>query len=54
MIYDTTLEEVWRIKREIGASFPTLEDYFNSVLADQKEAIARGVKTVSFAPNVPA
>ena len=28
MKYDEGLEEIWRIKREIAAEYPTLEDYF--------------------------
>ena len=51
MKYDETLEEIWRIKREIAAEYPTLEDYFKGMLAFQEEERKRGVKFVSFSPK---
>ncbi len=53
MIYDESLEEIWRIKREISAEYPTLEDYFKGMLAFQEEERRRGVKFVSFPPRRP-
>lgn len=47
---DATLEEMWRIKREIASEYATLEDYFKGMLAFQDEERKRGVKFVSFAP----
>ncbi len=33
MIYDESLEEIWRIKREIASEYATLDDYFKGMLA---------------------
>ena len=35
--YDEGLEEIWRIKREIAAEYPTLDDYFMGMMAYQEE-----------------
>ncbi len=51
MKYDESLEEIWRIKREIASEYPTLEDYFKGMLAFQEEERKRGVKFVSFSPK---
>ena len=53
MEYDESLEEIWRIKREIAAEYPTLEDYFKGMLAFQEEERKRDVKFVSFPPRKP-
>ena len=53
MRHDATLEEMWRIKREIALEYPTLEDYFKGMLAYQEEERRRGVKFVSFPPRKP-
>lgn len=53
MKHDDTLEEIWRIKREIAAEYPTLEDYFKGMLAYQEEERRQGVKFVSFPPRPP-
>ena len=53
MKHDESLEEIWRIKREIAAEYPTLEDYFKDILAYQEEERKRGVKFVSFPPRKP-
>ena len=53
MKYDATLEEMWRIKREIASEYPTLEAYFKGMLAFQEEERKRGVKFVSFPPKRP-
>ena len=48
MIYDESLEEIWRIKREIASEYATLEDYFKGMLAYQDLERENGVKFVSF------
>lgn len=53
MIYDESLEEIWRIKREIAAEYSTLEEYFKGMLAYQEEERRQGVKFVSFPPLKP-
>ncbi len=53
MQHDDTLEEIWRIKREIASEYATLEDYFKGMLAYQDEERRRGVKFVSFPPRPP-
>ena len=53
MQHDDTLEEVWRIKREIASEYATLEDFFKGMLAYQEEERRRGVKFVSFPPCPP-
>jgi len=53
MTYDATLEEVWRIKREIGAEYPTLDEYFRGMLDYQEKSRRAGVKFVSFPPRRP-
>ena len=50
---EDTLEEMWRIKREIGAEYPTWEAYVAGILAFQEEERRRGVKFVSFPPRRP-
>ena len=50
---DESLEEIWRIKREIASEYPTLEDYFKGMLAYQEEEMRQGVKFVSFPPRKP-
>ena len=52
-MYDESLDEIWCIKREIAAEYPTLEDYFKGMLAYQEEERKRGVKFVSFPPRKP-
>ena len=49
--YDEGLEEIWRIKREIAAEYPTLEDYFKGMLAFQEDERRRGVKFVRLPPR---
>ena len=53
MTYDKTLEEIWQIKREIGAAYPTLDDYFRGMLDYQEKSRAKGVRYVSFQPRRP-
>ena len=45
---EDTLEEMWRIKREIAAEYPTWEEYVAGMMAFQEEERKRGVKFVSF------
>ena len=49
--YDSSLEEMWQIKREIAAEFPSLEAYFRGFLAEQADRERRGVKFVHFEPR---
>ena len=53
MTYDKTLEEIWRIKREIGAEYSTLDDYFRGMLDYQNKSRAEGVTLVRFPPRRP-
>ena len=46
--YDEGLEEIWRIKREIAAEYPTLDDYFKGMMAYQEEQKRQGVRFVRF------
>ncbi len=50
---DESLEEIWRIKREIAAEYPTLEAYFKGMMEYQEELRRQGVKFVSFPPRPP-
>ena len=49
--YDSTLEEMWQIKREIAAEYPSLDAYFKGFLAEQAERERRGVRFVRFEPR---
>lgn len=49
--HDSTLEEMWQIKREIAAEYPSLEEYFKGFLAEQADRARRGVKFVHFEPR---
>ena len=51
MPYDEGLEEIWRIKREIAAEYPTLEAYFKGMLEYQEELKRQGVKFVRLPPR---
>lgn len=51
---EDTLEEMWRIKRAIGAQYPTWEAYVAGILAFQEEERKRGVKFVSPAYYAPS
>ena len=53
MTYDESLEEMWRIKREIAAEYPTLEAYFKGMMDYQEELRRQGVKFVSLPPRKP-
>ena len=53
VVSDATLEEIWRIKREIAEEYPTWEAYVAGILAFQEEERKRGVKLVSFPPRKP-
>lgn len=43
---EDTLEEMWRIKREIGEEYPTWDSFAAGILAFQEEERKRGVKFV--------
>ena len=49
--YDEGLEEIWRIKREIAAEYPTLDDYFRGMLDSREERKKSGVKLVRLQPQ---
>ena len=49
--YDEGLEEIWRIKREIAAEYPSLEEYFKGMKAYQEELKRQGVKFVPLPPR---
>ncbi len=49
--YDEGLEEIWRIKREIAAEYPSLEEYFKGMKAYQEELKRQGVKFVRLPPR---
>ena len=51
--YDEGLEEIWRIKREIAAEYPTLEDYFKGMMNYQEELKRQGVQFVRLPPRKP-
>ena len=51
MKYDEGLEEIWRIKREIAAEYPSLEEYFKGMRAYQEELKRQGVKFVRLPPR---
>lgn len=44
--YDDGLEEIWRIKREIAAEYPSLDEYFKGMLAYQEERRRSGVRLI--------
>lgn len=48
---EDTLEEMWRIKREIAAEYPTWESYVAGIMAFQEEERKRGVKFVRLPPK---
>ena len=52
-MYDESLEEIWRIKREIAAEYPTLEDYFKGMMDYQEELKRQGVEFVPLPPRKP-
>ena len=51
MQYDESLEEIWRIKREIAAEYPTLDAYFKGMLEYQQELKRQGIKFVRLPPR---
>ena len=51
MAYDESLEEIWRIKREIAAEYPTLEAYFKGMMDYQEELKRQGVEFVPLPPR---
>ena len=44
--YDSTLEEMWQIKREIAAEYPSLEAYLRGFLAEQADRERRPQREV--------
>lgn len=49
--YDATLEEVWRIKREIASEYPSLEAYFKGMQDYQDDLRKQGVNLVCLSAN---
>ena len=47
-LYDEGLEEIWRIKREIAAEYPTLDEYFKGMEEYRHERMREGVKLIHF------
>ena len=45
-IYDEGLEEIWRIKREIAAEYPSLDEYFKGMEDYRNKRLRDGVKLV--------
>ena len=48
---DATLEEVWRIKREIASEYPSLEAYFKGMMDYQDDLRKQGVNLVYLPAN---
>lgn len=53
MMYDATLEEMWRIKEELSAPNDSWEEYAAALYAFQEEERRRGVKFVRLPPRRP-
>ena len=53
MMYDESLEEIWRIKREIAAEYTTLEAYLKGMMDYQEELRRQGVEFVSLPSRKP-
>ncbi len=51
---EDTLEEMWRIKREIAKEYPTWEEYIAGIYAFQEEERRRGVKFANIEPVKPS
>ena len=49
--YDATLEETWRIKREIASEYPSLEAYFKGMMDYQDDLRKQGVNLVYLPAN---
>ena len=52
--YDEGLKEIWRIKREIAAKYPTVDNYFKEMAAYREKRIRDGVKLVQLVPFSPS
>ena len=49
--YDEGLEEIWRIKREIAAEYPTIEAYFKGMFDYQEELRQQGIEFIRLPPR---
>ena len=49
--YDATLEDVWRIKREIASEHSSLEAYFKGMMDYQDDLRKQGVNLVYLPAN---
>lgn len=54
MQQEDTLEEMWRIKREIAEEYPTWKEYIAGIYAFQEEERRRGVKFANIDPVKPS
>ena len=54
MMYDATLEEMWRIKRELSAPEDSWEKYAAALYAFQEEERKQGVKFADIEPAKPS
>ena len=45
------MEEIWRIKREIAAEYPTIEAYFKGMFDYQEELRQQGVEFIRLPPR---
>ena len=54
MMYDATLEEMWRIKRELSAPDDSWEKYAAALYAFQEEERKQGVKFADIEPAKPS
>ena len=52
MIYDESLEEIWRIKREIASEYATLDDYFKGIAKKYQKA-TRDVVALAVKAGIP-
>ena len=50
---EDTLEEMWRIKRELGAEHATWDEYMADLLAFEAEERRNGVKFATLRPLEP-
>ena len=51
---EDTLEEMWRIKREIAAEYPDWDSYIAGIFAFQEEERKQGVKFADLEPAKPS
>ena len=52
-MHDATLEEMWKIKKELSAPQLSWDEYAAVLYAYQEDKRKRGVKFVSYLPEAP-